>query len=58
LSSGDCRGPVPRVPQAAGNRPKNLDMTQFPPVANGLAVIHPVPGMVPPLLVEREGPPT
>jgi hypothetical protein len=53
-----CQGPVPRVPRAAGYGPTNLDMTMFPLVAIGWGTKFPVPHMVPPLLVEGEGPPT
>jgi hypothetical protein len=30
-----CQGPVPRVTQAMGYNSINLDMAQFPPMANG-----------------------
>jgi hypothetical protein len=31
---------------------------RFPPVADGWRTMHPIPGMVPPLLAEEEAPPT
>jgi hypothetical protein len=31
---------------------------QFPPAINGWETKHPVPGTIPPLLAEEEGPPT
>jgi hypothetical protein len=49
---------VPRVPQAAGYSPNNLNTTWFPPTANGWGTKYPVPDMVLSLLAEEEGPPT
>jgi hypothetical protein len=43
---------------AASYDPKNLNMAQFPPTANGWGTKYPILDMTPPLLAEEEGPPT
>jgi hypothetical protein len=55
---GYCQGLVLWVPQASGYDPTNLDTTLFPAMANGWRTKYIVLDMVPPLLVEGEGPPT
>jgi hypothetical protein len=51
-------GPIPLVPWATSYGATNLDMTWFPPVTNSWGTMYPISNMVPPLLVDREKPPT
>jgi hypothetical protein len=53
-----CQGPVSQVPRAAGYGSKNLDTARCPIVVHGWGVTQLMPGMVPPLLAEKEGPAT
>jgi hypothetical protein len=52
MLGGYCRGLVPRVSLATGYGPTNLDITQFPPVANGWGIKYSIPDMIPPLLAK------
>jgi hypothetical protein len=45
---GPCRGPIPQVPRAAVYGPTTVDMTWFPPAANGWGTLYPVLDMPPP----------
>jgi hypothetical protein len=41
LKQQACQGPVPRVPQATGYNPTNLDTAKFPPAAKvGNQILH------------------
>jgi hypothetical protein len=53
-----CRGLVPRVPRAASYSKKNLDMARFPTATNDWGTKYSILDMIPPLLIEEEGPTT